>query len=310
MRGMGRRDVMESSIVGRGLPVALALMLVSASPLALAQSASRPRAAAPRPAPSQPAEPVEQEDDTTGAEVVVQGVRVLAGSVVGDVKPEITLAPQEIRSYGVSTVTDLLAELAPQTSTGPGSGPPVILLNGRRISGFNEVREIPTEAILRVEILPQEAALKFGYSADQRVVNIVLRPFFRAKTAELDGGGPTEGGQVQGQGQLDYMRIRRDTRMNVALKAQTSTAITEDERDVIQPTEALPFDPQGNVVAATPGATASPGSIARRTTATSSDGSMITVGESAAMSYGNRCQLRFKGLLLPDRLWLGQSLRV
>jgi hypothetical protein len=33
-------------------------------------------------------------------------------------------------------------------------GSPVILLNGRRIAGFQEIRDLPTEAILRVDILP------------------------------------------------------------------------------------------------------------------------------------------------------------
>ena len=256
MGGLPQPDVARRRALRPGLSAGLALLLVAASPLALAQSASRPRAAPPRTAPARPAapaEPAEQDDDAPISELLVTGVRPPAGSVVGDIKPEIMLSPQQIQSYAVSTVDDLLTELAPQTSTGPGSGPPVVLLNGRRISGFNEVREIPTEAILRVEILPQEAALKYGYSADQRVVNIVLRPFFRAKTAEITGGAPTAGGQREGQAQLDYMRIRRDTRLNVTLKAQDSTAITEDARNVVQPVSQIPFDPRGNVVSATSG---------------------------------------------------------
>jgi len=32
-------------------------------------------------------------------------------------------------------------------------------------------------------------SLKYGYTADQRVVNIVLRRWFHATTAELRGGG-------------------------------------------------------------------------------------------------------------------------
>ena len=253
---MGRPKPSETALnarAGVGLTAMLALLLAAASPTAMAQTAAQ-RPARPRPAPARPAQPADDQDDTpaTVSELVVTGGRA-PGAVIGDIKPEITLSPQQVQSYGVSTVTDLLTELAPQTSTGPGSGPPVILLNGRRISGFNEVRDIPTEAIQRVEILPQEVALKYGYSADQRVVNIVLRPFFRAVTAEATGGAPTAGGQVQGQAQLDVMRIRRDTRLNLALKAQDSTAITEDERDVVQPVSPVPFDPRGNVVGLVPG---------------------------------------------------------
>ena len=247
----------------RSLSAALVLLLCAAAPLALAQSAPAPRKARPRPAPAAAAGPADsdagEDDENTVSELVVTAARNPPGSAIGDIKPEITLNPQQVQSYGVSTVTELLSQLSPQTSTGPGSGPPVILLNGRRISGFNEVRDIPTEAIQRVEILPQEVALKYGYSADQRVVNFVLRPFFRAVTAEAIGGAPTAGGQVQGQAELDLMRIRRDARTNVSLKAQASSAITEDERDITQPISAVPFDPRGNVVSATPGAEIDPG---------------------------------------------------
>ena len=64
-----------------------------------------------------------------------------------------------------------------------------MLLNGQRISGFRELRDIPTEAIQRVEILPEEVALKYGYRADQKVVNIVLRQRFRSTVAQI-GAGP------------------------------------------------------------------------------------------------------------------------
>lgn len=127
-----------------------------------------------------------------GEEIVVTGQR-LRGSVVGDIAPELTLTPGDVRSYGVSSLADLIAELAPQTSSGRGRGgeSPVVLLNGRRISSFAEIRNIPTEAIQRVEILPEEVALKYGYRADQKVVNVVLRRRFNAVTAELEGAVPT-----------------------------------------------------------------------------------------------------------------------
>ena len=253
---MGERRSIDD--MRRSLPAVLALLFAAASPVALAQIAPAARPAAPKPPPARKVRPPgEDEDDTTVSELVVKG-KPPPGSVAGDIKPDIVLSPQEVQSYGVDTVDDLLTELAPQTSTGPGSPAPVVLLNGRRISGINEVRDIPTEAILRVEILPQEVALKYGYSADQRVVNIVLRPFFRAKTVEAGGGAPTAGGQTQGQAQLDDMRIRRDTRLNVALKVQDSTAITDDARDVSQPSAPVPFDPAGNVISAVQGAEIDP----------------------------------------------------
>src|SRR6185312_15147607 len=56
------------------------------------------------------------------------------------------------------------------------------------------------------------------------------------------------GGQVQGLAQLDDMRIRRDRRLNIALKVQDSTAITDADRGVSPILGTTPFDPLGNVV--------------------------------------------------------------
>src|SRR3546814_3939978 len=92
-------------------------------------------------------------------------------------------------SYGVSNVSELLDALAPQTRSGRGrgSGRPIILVNGRRIGGFGEVRNLPPEAIAKVEIFPEEVALQYGYSADERVVNLVLKPNFRQIAVEGEG---------------------------------------------------------------------------------------------------------------------------
>ena len=68
----------------------------------------------------------------------------------------------------------------------------MLLLNGQRISSFRELRDVPTEAIERVEILPEEVALKYGYHADQKVVNIVLRQRFRS-TAGVRRRDPGDG---------------------------------------------------------------------------------------------------------------------
>ncbi len=190
---------------------------------------------------------------TSVAPLVVPSAKpVPPGSVIGDIKPEISLNPLQIQSYGVSTVSDLLNELSPQTESGRGRGGegPVILLNGKPISGFNEIRDIPTEAILRVDILPEEVSLKYGYSADQRVVNIVLRPFFRALTGEGSAGGPTEGGQVNGTGDADLFHVRGDNRINLDLKYQASSDLKESSRDLTSTASSLPFALGGNVTPA------------------------------------------------------------
>ena len=172
------------------------------------------------------------------------------GAVVGDIAPELQMTPSEVQSYGVSTVTELLNEIAPQTRSdrGRGATQPVVLLNGRRISSLNEVANIPTEAILRVDILPEEVALKYGYTADQRVVNIVLKRRFRAVTGEVSGGETTEGGDPTGQAEVDQFQVRRDTRTNIDIKYQAAGGLTDAQRDLVEPQSGTPFDFTGNVV--------------------------------------------------------------
>ena len=218
------------------------ILLAGTAPTAvLAQQQAAPRAPA-RPTTATPV----QDDGDEPTEVTVSAGRSLPGSAIGDIPPDQTLGPAEIRSYGVSSVNDLLTELGPQLRSGRGNGPPVVLLNGRRISGFQEVRNLPTEAILRVEILPEEVALKYGYSADQRVINFVLRPRFRAVTTELEGRIATGGGRATPSGEFDVLTLNRRGRVNLHLEYQESSALTEAERGIIaQPT---PFSIVGNVV--------------------------------------------------------------
>ena len=180
-------------------------------------------------------------------DIVVTAARSQPGAVAGDIKPELQLSPADIGSYGVSSVADLLGELAPQTrSDRGGGGAPLVLLNGRRISGFSEVRDLPTEAILRVDILPEEVALKYGAAADQRVVNFVLRPRFRAKTLEGKGGAATDGGAANEGSELDFLRIQKDGRLHVHGEYIHTDALTEADRGILAPPTRGPA-PSGNV---------------------------------------------------------------
>jgi hypothetical protein len=201
-------------------------------------------------APASPDETIVADAADAGEEIVVTGRR-LEGAVIGDIAPEVTLSAGDIRSFGVSSLTDLIAELAPQTGSTQGRGgeAPVVLLNGRRISSFAEVRDIPTEAIQRVEILPEEVALKYGYRPNQKVVNVVLRRRFNAITAELEGGGPTAGGQFSPEAELSHLRIGDGGRLNLGVEYERSSALYESERNLVTETSGRPYDPRGNITA-------------------------------------------------------------
>ena len=225
------------SLVFAGPVTALALVL--ASP-AYAQVQEPPEAedapAAGAPAveqtPEDPAAgaPADYEDE--GEEIVVTGVR--RGTVIGDIPPENTLTARDVRATGATDITDLLDALAPQfgSARGRGGERPVLLLNGQRISSFREMRDIPTEAIERVDILPEEVALKYGYRADQRVVNIVLRPRFRSTVVQVEGGGATEGNYGRGELDVDRLMIGENGRTMFSIDADANDELLEANRDI------------------------------------------------------------------------------
>lgn len=171
-------------------------------------------------------------------ELVVTAASTLAprGSVLGEAQPEITLDQREIRALGVSSVAEMLEALEPQLSSGRGrgGGRPIMLVNGMRISNFSEIRDLPTEAIVRMEILPEEVALRYGYRADQRVVNLVLRRRFRAVTVEAGVAAPTAGDQAAYDATINGLLIRDDERQQVNLRAGLQTPMLESDRDIIR----------------------------------------------------------------------------
>ncbi len=206
---------------------------------ALAETDAMPASVAVTAATEQPADPVVSASDDgedsyneiDGDEIVVTAPR-LAGQLDTDIKAEAELDEAAIASYGVSNVSELLDALAPQTRSGRGrgGGRPIILINGRRIGGFGEVRNLPPEAIAKVEVFPEEVALQYGYSADERVVNMVLKPNFRQIAVEAEGGIPTQGGRFQGEIEPSFLMIGENGRLNVNAGWEHRSMLLESER--------------------------------------------------------------------------------
>src|SRR3982751_1133784 len=216
-----------------------AALLFPISPLSAQQAAAPPDATAAAAQPTTPeatatapsAQPMDDSGDEE--EIVITGAKP-RGSVVGDIPPEDTLDARDVRATGATTINELLDALAPQIGSAQGRGgeAPVLLLNGQRISSFREMRDIPTEAIQRVEILPEEVALKYGYSANQKVVNIVLRQRFRSTVVQLGANVATEGGYVAETGDLTRLMIQRNGRTQINLHAEGNNLLTEDGRAI------------------------------------------------------------------------------
>lgn len=222
------------------LSVKAALLAAGASLAcpAMAETAEDPVAIAAVAAADQPVEvtgvdPQGNDDDVYEDEIVVTAPR-LAGQLDTDFTAEAELDEAAIASYGVSNVEELLTALAPQTRSGRGrgSGRPIILVNGRRVGGFGEVRNLPPEAIAKVEIFPEEVALQYGYSADERVVNLVLKPNFRQVAVEAEGGIPTQGGRFQSEIEPSFLMIGANGRVNINAGWEHATMLRESERNL------------------------------------------------------------------------------
>jgi len=226
---------------------AMILLLATAAPLpALAQQAPAEQPATAEQAVAQPEEPISADD--YGEEIVVVGEKP-RGSVVGDIPPENILDTRDIRATGATSISELLDAVASQIGSARGRGGerPILLLNGQRISGFRELRDLPPEAIERMEILPEEVALKYGYSADQRVVNIVLRRRFNSTSTESRSKVATEGGYYGGQADATRLVVAEGTRTSLNAHFEGNSSLYESERDIVlQPilSQPEPVDPR------------------------------------------------------------------
>ncbi len=201
---------------------------------AAAADAGAAMAAVP-PSAADEADAIARAERGTGPEIVVHGDR-MPGQVQAAQAPVTTFEEADIGAYGVSSVADLLAAIAPEINSGRGRGGsmPVILVNGQRIASFRELRDYPPESISKVEVLPEEVALKYGYSPDQRVVNFILKNNFNSRSIEVEGSMPDRGGTDTEKVEARYLRIMKTRRFSLDLKADRTSPLTEARRHVTQ----------------------------------------------------------------------------
>lgn len=186
----------------------------------------------------------EEEEDAIG--VTVNEIVVTAPRLSGEIKvpnePIQTFDEEDIAAYGADSIADLIDAISPQTSSGRGRGDgrPVMLINGQRITSFREMRNIPPEAIRKLEVLPEEVALRFGYRANQRVVNIILKDRFAAVTGAGEYNRPTRGGYDNYELESGLFKIAGPRRYNFSAKLTGTSMLTEDERGIEQDKVAVP----------------------------------------------------------------------
>ncbi len=178
----------------------------------------------------------------TGNEIIVTGRTILPGAVETPYAAIESFDEEDIAAYGASSIADLLDAISPQTGSGRGrdTGRPIILVNGQRISSWREMRDIPPEAIKRMDVLPEEVALQFGYPPDKRVVNLILKDHFAATTGAGEYNRPTHGGYDNYELESGIFKIAGPRRYNVSTKLTETSMLTEDERGIVLADSKMP----------------------------------------------------------------------
>jgi hypothetical protein len=169
-------------------------------------------------------------------EIVVSAGR-LKGQLVVDQAPLLELGETEIAAEGVTSITDLIAQISARTGSARGrggGGQPVILVNGIRIGSFREFANYPPEALARVEVFPEEVAQRFGFPPDRRVINLILKDNYSNRQVDLEYETPSRGGYSRNEQQFGLLKIADGGRINANIQVEDTTLLTEAERDIIQ----------------------------------------------------------------------------
>jgi hypothetical protein len=177
-------------------------------------------------------------------DILVLGKRI-TGTAIADVEPVATLDQDAIRALGAVSMKEVVERLKPLTTSASG-GDPVMLLNGRRISGFQEMATLPPEAIERTEILPETEATRFGFAPTVRVMNFITKKRFRALAVRSLAGTSTEGGGETNFAELTATRIDGPRRTSLSVSHLRINPVEQAQRRIL-PDPDLLYALQGNV---------------------------------------------------------------
>ena len=223
--GEPRRTVLRAACASSIMALA-----VGASP-ALAQPA--PAAEPPQPLADVPYDP---------NEIVVIGERRSASKTI---QPLATFDENAIAATGATSIAELMKVIGPVAKSADG-GEPILLINGQRVSGFQDLGSLPPEAIEKVEVLPEPAALKYGFPPTRRVMNFITKRHFQQTHVGAGVGTTTRPGSRLATANVGFTRIEKDARITVGLERQHTGSLMQSERD-IAPDPDLLFDSVGNV---------------------------------------------------------------
>lgn len=169
--------------------------------------------------------PIRQDPDDP---VRVDDVEVRGRRGSAMVPPQIELNGAEIDALGAWDISEVLQRLGETYGVG---GAPLIVINGKRVANPSAFTGFPPDALVRAEVLPEEATSLYGGAPGQRVVNLVLQRRFQSHDGRVSGGQPTQGGTSSLAAQLRRSEIDGPRTVQMSARASRDTALHADERD-------------------------------------------------------------------------------
>lgn len=188
------------------------------------------------------------EEDQDSGQLVVHGRR---GSAIADIAPIAAFDSKFIEGTGATSMGELLRVLTPMARSADGSDP-ILLLNGQRTSGWEEIQSLPPEALAGTEILPETAAIKYGYPPTRRLLNFMTKARFRSIDLSAYGGQSTAGGAGTHGVNTGLTRLAGKRRLTLAGEYSHSDSLLSSRRPLALDPDSL-FGPVGNIVSAAGG---------------------------------------------------------
>lgn len=182
-----------------------------------------------------------QAPSTISDEILVIGQRVGSG-----LRADREVDENGIAAFGVDTVGDLLNAIASEAD--PSGDGPVILINGEPANGIDDVADLPTEAVSRIQILSRSAASTLGQRPTRRVINVVIRPDHRQATLNSRGRVATTGEGRQAEAEINLLKLVKGSRNSFVLRLISTDGLRESDRGIRTDSGAVPFDPAGNIL--------------------------------------------------------------
>ena len=173
---------------------------------------------------SAPGDPQSAQSQET---LTLEDVLVVGRRGAARVPPEIELGADEIDNLGAYDIGEAIARI----SRGLGfDTPPVLIVNGRRVVNPGDFTGFPPDALVRVEVLPQQAAAIYGEDPGRRVLNIVLQPEFRSRDGFLKASRPTAGGTSFLSADARQSEILNNDTRQFGVQISRDTSLRSDER--------------------------------------------------------------------------------